>query len=79
MSSLFTTTATHLPGQFLEVAQEMARQELANVDANNDPLTDNIQITYDTEAGTATVSVSLPISTSNVADGVSITADDFLP
>jgi electron transfer flavoprotein alpha/beta subunit len=79
MSSAAILTSTHLPGQLLELAGLVQAAELADVDANNLPKNDNMQISYDTENKTVTVTTTLPLVVTSTANGVTYKANDYLP
>lgn len=68
--------SSHLPAAFLEMAQTVAAAEAA---LTTSPA-NNVTISFDLEAGTATIAASLPISSTTDATGkVLITATDYLP
>lgn len=68
--------ATTLPGAFLELAQFVSAQEQQVV--SEDP-PDNISVSFDLDALTATVTATLPITyTSNAEGNIVITATDYL-
>jgi hypothetical protein len=75
MSAPITTTATSLPGQLLEVAAALQNAEKAST-LTEQP--DNISITPDTDNGTISISVSLPVELSAGVNKVSYTATDYL-
>lgn len=75
MSTPVTTTATSLPGQLLEVAVALQAAEKASLLAE---IPDNISITPDTDNGTISISVSLPVALSAGVNKVSYTATDYL-
>ena len=79
MSTPATLSATHMPGQLLELCGQVQAAEIANVDADGAPVTDNVQISYDTEANTATITVTCPLTATSTADGIVYTATDYLP
>lgn len=69
MAAAFTTTATSLEGQFMELAREIQELELA-IPVETRP--NNITITPDFEALVCNITVALPITLSGT--GASITA-----
>ncbi len=71
--------ATTAEGQLWQLCNAMSELERANVDADNAPLTDNIQISPDPETATATVALTFPLTVTSTADGVSYTASAYLP
>lgn len=79
MSTPATLSATHLPGQLLELAGIVQAAELADINAEGEPNSDNVQISFDTEDNTVTVSASFPMIPTQTADGIIYKADDYLP
>jgi hypothetical protein len=80
MSSAATLNSTHLPGQLLELFGIIQSAELADVDATTgEPKNDNIQVSFDTEAKTVTLSATLRVNPTSVNGGVSYSAIDYLP
>jgi hypothetical protein len=75
MSSAITTTATTLPGQFLEIARELQEAELSIAEGLRP---NNIQITTDVENLTVTITSTLPISFGGTGGAMSFTANDYL-
>jgi hypothetical protein len=73
MSVPVTTTATHLPGQLLEVARELDNAEKALTV----PLT-NITIAVDTDNNQITISATLPVIAAGTGGQVAYTATDYL-
>jgi len=66
--------ATTLPGAVLELFQRLQNTEKAQTDAGN-----KVQITYDTEAGLATINAEIPVVYVVAADGsLSIVAESYL-
>ncbi|WP_013320805.1 hypothetical protein [Gloeothece verrucosa] len=75
MSAPIQTSATHLPGQLVEVSQALALAELALPSITRP---NNIVITHDTENQTMTVTATLPMVPSIGINGVSYVASDYL-
>lgn len=75
MAAPITTTATNLVAQLLEVAGAVQAAELA-IPEETRP--DNISFTPDTEGGTISISVSLPVTFSSAGGKISYTAVDYL-
>lgn len=70
--------STDIPSAFLELAQIVSNAEKAVTPVDDQP--NNVQITYDLEAGNVTIAGTLPITTASEADGdVVIQAVDYLP
>lgn len=79
-----TSTATSLPGQMIQVAQALQSAELAY---NADPVNtasptfvalNNITVDTDFEAGTISVTATLPITFAAAPNGVTVTVSDYL-
>ena len=79
MSTPITLSATTAVGQLYELCNALSEAERANVDADGNPLTDNIAISIDPETATATAALTFPLAIATTADGVTYTATDFLP
>jgi hypothetical protein len=79
MSSAATLVSTHLPGQLLELAGLVQAAELADVLPTGEVRNDNVQISFDTEERTVTISATLPVVSTSINGGVSYTANDYLP
>ena len=77
-----TTSATSLPGQLVMVAQGLQAAELAYNTANAATIgftaVNNVTIDTDFEAGTMSVTATIPISFAASANGVVATATDYL-
>lgn len=71
-----TLKSTNVIAAFLETAQLLAAAEKAVTPVENQP--DNIQITYDLESSSATVSANLPFSTDSIGGAITIEALDYL-
>ena len=79
MSTPVTLSATTAVGQLYELCNALSEAERGNVDTDGTPLTDNIAISVDPEAATATVALTFPLDVVVTADGVTYTATDYLP
>ncbi len=80
MSTPITLSATTAVGQLYELCNVLSEAERANVDTDGvTPLTDNIAISVDPETATATVALTFPLTIATAADGVTYTANDYLP
>lgn len=79
MSSPATLSATHLPGQLLELAGIVQAAELADLSEDGAPNNDNVQISLDTETNAVTVTATFPMLPTQTADGIVYTAEDYLP
>ncbi len=75
MAAAFTTTASTIEGQVLELAREIQELELA-IPEETRP--NNIGIAIDLEALTATVNITLPIVLSGTGNSMSIAASAYL-
>lgn len=64
-----TIKSTNIPSALLEMVQIAQTSELAFNVANPDTPVNNVTVTYDSEAGTATVTATLPIAVSLGVDG----------
>jgi hypothetical protein len=77
-----TTAATSLPGQLIMVAQGLQAAELAYNETNAAVIgftaVNNVTIDTDFEAGTISVTATLPITFAATANGVTATASDYL-
>ena len=73
------SAATSAEGQIWQLANALSEVERLNVDADGAALTDNIQVSIDSEASQATIAVTVPLVTATTADGVTYIADPFLP
>lgn len=70
-------TSTNIVAAFLETASLLSASEKAVVPAENQP--NNIQIQFDVEAGSATVSANMPFTTLAATNGdVTVQAIDYL-
>lgn len=78
MSAPATLTASHLPGQMLELAGILQSAELQVLDEDGTPINDNVQISFDTEANDVTITVTLPLTAIATSDGISYKATDYL-
>lgn len=72
------STATTAEGQLLQLITALSDAELAQVDSEGEPLTDNIQITFDGDAKAFTVAATLPAEVAATANGVIYTAAPFI-
>lgn len=79
MSTPASLSATHMPGQLLELAGLVQAAELADLDANGVPNNDNVQISFDTENNIVTVTTTLPLTAISTSDGIVYKAEDYLP
>lgn len=79
MSSPATLTATSLPGQLLEIAGYLQAAELSDLAPTGLPNNDNVQISFDTEGNTVTITATIPVVPSITPDGLKYVADDYLP
>ena len=79
MSTPLTLSATTAVGQLYELCNALSEAERANVDTDGTPLTDNIALSIDPETATATAALTFPLSVVTTADGVTYTANDYLP
>jgi hypothetical protein len=79
-----TSSATSLPGQLLQVAQGLQAAELVH---NADPVNtanpafvakNNVTIDTDFEAQTMSITATLPIAFAGSANGLTVTAVDYL-
>lgn len=69
--------STNVIAAFVEIAQLLSATEKGVTPVENQP--DNVQITYDLEASSATISANLPFSTTASASGnITIEALDYL-
>lgn len=75
MSAAITSTATHLPGQFFEISRALQAAELALPEATRP---NNITIAVDTEAGSVTISATVPVVLGGSGGVISYTASDYL-
>jgi len=79
-----TSTATSLPGQFVQVSQALQAAELEyNADPTNTAsptfvALNNITVDTDFEAGTISVTATLPMTFAASANGVTVTTTDYL-
>lgn len=84
MAATATLTATSLEGQVLEAARELSQLESAELAK---PAADRIEgftarrvtITPNLTAGTVAVTVTLPATIADTANGMSIVAAPYLP
>lgn len=76
MAAAFTTTATTLEGQILELVREAQQAELA-IPADERP--NNVTIAVDFEALQATLTVTIPITMSDTSSGIIVNAGTYLP
>lgn len=81
MAASITTAATTLPQQALEVAHALFEAESAGLAlATPDLTTRRVAITPNLAAGTVSITMTLPITSSGDADGgVSFDIPDYLP
>lgn len=68
--------STNTIAAFLEISQLLSAAEKSVTPLENQP--NNIQITYDLEASSATISANLPFSTTSNAGAITINALDYL-
>ena len=69
-----TLASTALVPALLETAGYLAAAE-----AEQSPAVNNVQISYDMEAGQATINATLPFTPANTANGLVIEVTDFAP
>lgn len=74
-----TSSATTAEGQLLQLLFAMNGAENANLDANGAVITNNVQITPNAETDSMAVNLTLPVTASSSANGVTYAADTFLP
>ncbi len=72
------SSATTAEGQFLQLASVLSNAELAQVDSEGDPITDNIQITFDGDTQAFSITATLPAEVASTANGVIYTASTFI-
>lgn len=75
------STATTAEGQLWQLCNAMSESERANVDPADGitPLTDNVQVSVDPESATGTVTLTFPLTVTSTVDGVTYTANTYLP
>lgn len=76
MASPITTAAASLEGQVLETAMALQALEVDQSDA--DTLLDNVQVTFDTDAETASITVTLPVGIALTSGAPSFTATPYV-
>lgn len=76
MAAAVSSTATTVEGQFLDIARELQVLEAAQ-STDETPL-NNVQIDTDIEAGTVTISATLPITLGGAAGAMTMTAGTYL-
>ncbi|MGD1858160.1 MAG: hypothetical protein ACFB2W_28320 [Leptolyngbyaceae cyanobacterium] len=76
MAAAVSSTATTAEGQFLDIAREL--QVLEAAQSTDDTPLNNVQIDTDLEAGTVTVSATLPITLGGAAGALTVTAGEYL-
>ncbi len=76
MAAAFTTTASSLEGQLLEIVRELAEGELA-VPVETRPT--NVTIVPDFENLICNITVALPITLSGTGATISAVANPYLP
>lgn len=76
MAVAVSSTATTVEGQFLDIARELQILEAAQ-STDETPL-NNVQLDTDIEAGTVTVSATLPITLGGSAGALTVTAAEYL-
>lgn len=79
MAASIATTALTLEGQILQTATRLQLAELAYNTANPDTPVNNVVIASDVEAGTVTITATLPATFSDDAGALKATADAYLP
>lgn len=78
MAAAMTTTATTIEAQILEVATEMQTQESAAA-AADETFEERVTISPDTEGGTVTISLTLPVTVSGSGGALQFTPSEYLP
>ncbi|NEQ50330.1 MAG: hypothetical protein F6K11_09390 [Leptolyngbya sp. SIO3F4] len=76
MAAAVSSTATTVEGQFLDIARELQVLEAAQ-STDEIPL-NNVQIDTDIEAGTVTITATLPITLGGTAGALTVTAGEYL-
>jgi len=82
-ATVATATATTLEGQMLETARELKQAEDAWIAAGlalDPPVnrTRRMSLAVNPVAGTATISVTLPVAETDSADGISFAATEYI-
>jgi hypothetical protein len=73
MAAAITTSATTIEAQALEVATAMQLLEAAE-----DPVLNQVTVQPNTEAGTVSIAITLPVALAQTAGVVSYTAQEYL-
>jgi hypothetical protein len=73
MAAAITTSATTIEAQALEVAAAMQLLEAAE-----DPVLNRVTVQPNTEAGTVSITITLPVALGQTAGVVSYTAQEYL-
>ncbi|MEM9977930.1 MAG: hypothetical protein AAF808_09910 [Cyanobacteria bacterium P01_D01_bin.2] len=76
MAAAVSSTATTAEGQFLDIAREL--QSLEAAQSTDDTPINNVQLDTDIEAGTVTISATLPIALSGSGGALTVTAQEYL-
>ena len=76
MAVAVSSTATTAEGQFLDIAREL--QSLEAAQSTDDTPINNVQLDTDIEAGTVTISATLPIALSGSGGALTVTAQEYL-
>lgn len=79
MAASVATTATTLEAQLLQTATRVQIAERAYNVANPDTPVNNVTIATDAEAGTVTITATLPATFSDSAGALQATVDAYLP
>jgi hypothetical protein len=79
MAAAFTTTATTLEGQVLELARQLQAGEQAFNTANPNTPVNNATLTPDLEGQTIAIAINLPIAVSGTGNQLTVAATPYLP
>ncbi len=72
------SSATTAEGQLLQLASALVKAELAQVDSDGNPLTDNLQITFDGDTEAFSITATLPAQVTVASDGATYKAVPFI-
>lgn len=79
MAASFTTTATTLEGQALEIGRELQKAEEAYNLANPNTPVNNTQLSTDFEANQITITITLPVAVTGTGNQLAIASAPYLP
>jgi hypothetical protein len=79
MAATFTTTATNLEGQALEIAARLQLGEQTYNTANPDTPVNRVTISPSIETGEVSITINLPAALTNAGGAITQTATAYLP